>query len=171
MTPDKVVDVQALAGDPTDNVPGARGIGVKTAAQLINEYGSLDALLERGAEIKQPKRRETLTEKESVDLIRVSKQLVTLCADVPLECALDDLGWRTRREEAVGFPEGAGIHDDHTARGGIVRTSTPPRSSRRPISLGRGWRGRNGDALPESARSRATRRRRHRTGRRRPARQ
>src|SRR5579871_2290838 len=60
--PDKVVDVQSLAGDSTDNVPGVPGIGVKTAAQLIIEYGSLEALLERAGEIKQPKRREALTQ-------------------------------------------------------------------------------------------------------------
>ena len=67
----KVIDVQALAGDSTDNVPGAPGIGVKTAAQLIGEYGSLDALLERAGEIKQPKRRETLTNPENVERIRI----------------------------------------------------------------------------------------------------
>ena len=60
VTPDKVVDVQALAGDSTDNVPGVPGIGVKTAAQLINEYGDLETLLARAGEIKQPKRREAL---------------------------------------------------------------------------------------------------------------
>ena len=60
VAPEKVVDVQALAGDSTDNVPGAPGIGIKTAAQLINEYGSLETLLERTKEIKQPKRRESL---------------------------------------------------------------------------------------------------------------
>src|SRR5262245_30416931 len=60
VTPDKVIDVQALAGDSTDNVPGVPGIGVKTAAQLINEYGNLETLLERAGEIKQPKRREAL---------------------------------------------------------------------------------------------------------------
>ena len=60
--PDKVVDVQALAGDSTDNVPGVPGIGVKTAAELINEYGDLDTLLARAGEIKQPKRREKLIE-------------------------------------------------------------------------------------------------------------
>ena len=60
VTPDKVVDVQALAGDSTDNVPGVPGIGVKTAAQLINEYGNLETLLQRAGEIKQPKRRESL---------------------------------------------------------------------------------------------------------------
>ncbi len=81
VTPDKVVDVQALAGDSTDNVPGAPGIGVKTAAQLINEYGSLEALLERTKEIKQPKRRESL--ENNAELIRISKQLVTLRDDVP----------------------------------------------------------------------------------------
>ena len=90
--PDKVVDVQALAGDPTDNVPGAPGIGLKTAAQLIGEYGDLDALLARASEIKQPKRRETLTDPERVALIRTSKQLVTLVRDVPLAIPLDQLG-------------------------------------------------------------------------------
>ena len=81
VTPDKVVDVQALAGDSTDNVPGAPGIGVKTAAQLINEYGDLETLLKRTSEIKQPKRRESL--ENNADLIRISKQLVTLRDDVP----------------------------------------------------------------------------------------
>src|SRR5262249_62122369 len=60
VAPDKVVQVQALAGDSTDNVPGVRGIGVKTAAELIGEYGDLETLLKRAAEIKQNKRRETL---------------------------------------------------------------------------------------------------------------
>ncbi len=89
--PEKVVDVQALAGDSTDNVPGVRGIGLKTAAQLIHEYGDLDTLLARANEIKQPKRREILTDPDSVALIQVSKQLVTLVRDVPLEVPLDDL--------------------------------------------------------------------------------
>ncbi len=79
--PERVVDVQALAGDSVDNVPGAPGIGVKTAALLINEYGDLDTLLERAGEIKQPKRRETLTEK--ADQIRMSRELVTLDDQVP----------------------------------------------------------------------------------------
>ncbi len=90
--PEKVIDVQALAGDSTDNVPGARGIGLKTAAQLINEYGDLDTLLARAGEIKQPKRREILTDPESVALIKTSKQLVSLVCDVPVETPLDDLG-------------------------------------------------------------------------------
>jgi DNA polymerase I len=90
--PDRVVDVQALAGDSTDNVPGARGIGVKTAAQLINEYGDLDTLLAKADAIKQPKRRETLTDPESVKLIRLSRKLVELVRNVPVETKLADLG-------------------------------------------------------------------------------
>src|SRR4051812_6052453 len=81
VTPDKVVDVQALAGDSTDNVPGAPGIGIKTAAQLINEYGDLETLLKRAGEIKQPKRRESL--EQNAELIRISKQLVKLTDQVP----------------------------------------------------------------------------------------
>ncbi|QGM99506.1 DNA polymerase I [Methylocystis parvus] len=92
VTPDKVVDVQALAGDSTDNVPGAKGVGVKTAAQLINEYGDLDTLLEKAPGIKQPKRREALTDPEAVKLIRLSKKLVELVRDAPVETKLDDLG-------------------------------------------------------------------------------
>ena len=74
--PDKVIDVQSLAGDSVDNVPGAPGIGLKTAALLINEYGDLDTLLARADEIKQPKRREALI--ENADQIRLSRELVTL---------------------------------------------------------------------------------------------
>jgi DNA polymerase-1 len=87
--PDKVVDVQALCGDSTDNVPGVPGIGVKTAAELINAYGDLENLLAHAAEIKQPKRREALIEhaKEA----RLSKVLCRLDDDVPLPCPLADL--------------------------------------------------------------------------------
>jgi DNA polymerase I len=81
VTPDKVVDVQALAGDSVDNVPGVPGIGVKTAAQLINEYGDLETLLSRAAEIKQPKRREALI--ANAELARISRKLVLLRDDVP----------------------------------------------------------------------------------------
>jgi DNA polymerase-1 len=88
---DRVIDVQALAGDSTDNVPGAPGIGLKTAAQLITEYGDLETLLARAGEIKQPKRREALTDPEIVKLIRVSKQLVTLDRDVPVATPLEAL--------------------------------------------------------------------------------
>ena len=81
--PDKVVDVQALAGDSIDNVPGVPGIGLKTAAQLVNEFGSLQEVLNRAGEIKQNKRRETLLENKENALI--SLQLVTLKKDVPVE--------------------------------------------------------------------------------------
>jgi DNA polymerase-1 len=86
--PEKVVDIQALAGDSTDNVPGVPGIGVKTAAQLIEEYGDLDTLLERAGEIKQPKRRQNL--QEFADLARVSRELVTLKRDVPVTDSIAD---------------------------------------------------------------------------------
>jgi DNA polymerase I len=89
VTPDKVVDIQALAGDSTDNVPGVPGIGVKTAAELINAYGSLEALLERAGEIKQPKRRENLL--ANAELARISKKLVTLSCDVKLDTPLEGL--------------------------------------------------------------------------------
>ncbi|MEQ8442182.1 MAG: DNA polymerase I [Alphaproteobacteria bacterium] len=87
--PDRVVDVQALAGDSTDNVPGVPGIGVKTAAQLINEYGDLDTLLARAEEIKQPKRRESLI--EHAEMARISRQLVRLKDDVDVPIPLEEL--------------------------------------------------------------------------------
>jgi DNA polymerase-1 len=87
--PAKVVEVQALAGDSTDNVPGVPGIGVKTAAQLIVEYGDLETLLKRAGEIKQPKRREALI--ENAEKARISRQLVLLDDHVKLDVALDEL--------------------------------------------------------------------------------
>ncbi len=87
--PERVVDVQALAGDSTDNVPGVPGIGIKTAAQLINEYGSLEELLEHAGEIKQPKRREKLI--ENAENARISKKLVKLDDNAPVPVPLDDL--------------------------------------------------------------------------------
>lgn len=89
VTPDKVVDVQALAGDSVDNVPGVPGIGLKTAALLINEYGDLETLLARAGEIKQPKRRESLI--EHADKARISKKLVALDANVAPPLPIDDL--------------------------------------------------------------------------------
>jgi DNA polymerase-1 len=87
--PEKVVEVQALAGDSTDNVPGVPGIGIKTAAQLIVEYGDLEQLLFRATEIKQPKRREALI--ENAEKARISRKLVLLDDKVDLEVPLDDL--------------------------------------------------------------------------------
>jgi len=97
--PERVVDVQALAGDSVDNVPGAPGIGVKTAALLINEYGDLDALLERASEIKQPKRRQTLI--DNADQIRLSRRLVQLDENTPLDFTLDDLEVREPQPEKL----------------------------------------------------------------------
>ena len=87
--PERVIDVQALAGDSVDNVPGAPGIGIKTAALLINEYGDLETLLDRAEEIKQPKRRETLINHRAQ--IELSKKLVTLDDKTPLTFTIDDL--------------------------------------------------------------------------------
>ena len=100
--PERVVDVQALAGDSVDNVPGAPGIGVKTAALLINEFGTLEDLLDRAEEIKQPKRRQTLIEKR--EQIELSKRLVLLDANTPLDFTLDDLQLRDPDPEVLlGF--------------------------------------------------------------------
>jgi DNA polymerase I len=87
--PDKVVDVQALCGDSVDNVPGAPGIGIKTASALILEYGDLDTLLARAGEIKQDKRRQTLI--DFADQIRLSRELVRLDCDTPLPSPIEDL--------------------------------------------------------------------------------
>ena len=87
--PDKVIEVQALAGDSVDNVPGVPGIGVKTAAELINKYGDLDTLLDHAEEIKQPKRRQNLI--EYAELARLSLQLVTLKSDLEIEVPLNEL--------------------------------------------------------------------------------
>ncbi|TKA97032.1 DNA polymerase I [Cereibacter changlensis] len=89
VAPNRVIDVQALSGDSVDNVPGAPGIGIKTAALLIQEYGDLETLLERAGEIKQQKRRETLI--NHAEQIRISKRLVALDCDTPLSVTLDDL--------------------------------------------------------------------------------
>ena len=88
VTPDKVIEVQSLAGDSVDNIPGVPGIGIKTAALLINEFGDLETLLARASEIKQNKRRENLI--EFADQARVSHRLVTLKQDVPVEHELED---------------------------------------------------------------------------------
>lgn len=89
VAPNKVIDIQALAGDSVDNVPGVPGIGVKTAALLINKFGDLDTLLERASEIPQKGRREKLI--EFADLARVSRELVTLKRDMDLEIPLEEL--------------------------------------------------------------------------------
>jgi len=102
VAPDRVVDVQSLAGDSVDNVPGAPGIGIKTAALLIQEFGDLDTLLARAAEIPQPKRREALV--KNADLIRISRRLVALDTDMPLDLGLETLELRAPDAEVImGF--------------------------------------------------------------------
>lgn len=102
VAPNRVVDVQSLAGDSVDNVPGAPGIGLKTAALLIQEYGDLDTLLARAGEIKQPKRREALV--ENAEQIRISRRLVQLDGDMPLDVALDSLELKDPEPQTVmGF--------------------------------------------------------------------
>ncbi|AZB54142.1 DNA polymerase I [Cereibacter sphaeroides] len=100
--PERVVDVQALAGDSIDNVPGAPGIGIKTAALLIQEYGDLESLLARAGEIKQPKRRAAI--EENAEQIRISKRLVALDCDTPLTFSLEDLEVRLPvADDLLGF--------------------------------------------------------------------
>src|SRR3954452_10033654 len=99
--PDKVVEVQALCGDSTDNVPGVPGIGVKTAAELINAYGDLETLLAHADEIKQPKRRQSLLDNEPK--ARLSKELVKLDDEVPLPCPLSALRVKPYNPEKL-FP-------------------------------------------------------------------
>ena len=97
--PDKMVDLQALIGDSVDNVPGAPGIGPKTAAQLLDEYGDLDTLLANAGEIKQPKRRQTLI--DFADQIRLSRELVRLSCDAPAPEAIDDFAVRDPDPEVL----------------------------------------------------------------------
>ncbi len=97
--PEKVTDVQALAGDSSDNIPGVPGIGVKTAAELILHYGDLENLLAHAGEIKQPKRRENLL--AHADTARMCKKLVTLHDHVPIEVPVQDLAWKAPEPEKL----------------------------------------------------------------------
>jgi len=100
--PDRVIDVQSLAGDSTDNIPGAPGIGPKIAALLIDQYGDLDSLIARAGEIPQPKRRQSLV--DNADQIRLSRELVTLDRNMDLDFGLDDLEMKDPDPEALlGF--------------------------------------------------------------------
>lgn len=110
--PERVVDVQALAGDSTDNVPGVPGIGLKTAAELVNQFGSLEQVLARAEEIKQNKRRETLlANKENAE---ISLRLVTLKNDVPVEHNLEE--YHCRQPDINMLKEFADKHDFRTLK-------------------------------------------------------
>ncbi|TCS63675.1 DNA polymerase I [Varunaivibrio sulfuroxidans] len=97
--PDKVVDIQALAGDSSDNIPGVRGIGVKTAAQLIEQFGDLDGVLAGAESIPQPKRRQSLI--EQADMARLSRRLVTLRDDIPVDVDIDSFDVREPNAPAL----------------------------------------------------------------------
>ena len=121
--PERVIDVQALAGDSTDNVPGVPGIGVKTAAQLINDYGELDRLLDRAGEIRQPARRRNLT--EHAETARLSRTLVTLRRDAPLPLPLDALVRREPDRDALFAFLGANGFKSVAARIAVSENAGP----------------------------------------------
>jgi DNA polymerase I len=149
---DKVIDIQALAGDSTDNVPGAPGIGVKTAAQLIAEYGDLETLLARAGEIKQPKRREVLTNPDTVALIRLSKQLVTLIRDVALEVPLDALTLGAPdAKRLVAFLKALEFTTITRRVGEIYGVDAGQIEADAAFVGAGGWRGRNGEAAEPRA--------------------
>jgi len=134
VAPDKVVDVQALCGDPTDNVPGVPGIGVKTAAQLIGEYGDLDSLLARAGEIKQPKRRETLL--NNAELARISRELVRLKCDVPVTESLDSFAKRPfDRQVLADFLAAQGFKSIVARLGGSSVTPTAAPAVTAPVAV------------------------------------
>ena len=125
--PDKVVDVQALAGDSTDNVPGVPGIGVKTAALLIEEYGDLDTLLARASEIKQPKRRASLL--DEAELARVSRELVRLKDDVPIDTPLAAFAVKDPEPDAL-----LGFLNEHGFKSLLARVESRLRAHAAPGS-------------------------------------
>ena len=136
--PEKVVDVQSLCGDSVDNVPGAPGIGIKTAALLINEYGDLDTLLARAGEIKQDKRRQTLI--DFADQIRLSRQLVQLDCDTPLPSPIDDLKVAEPTAEVLAkFLEEMGLHTLGRrvagGGGGTTAAAAPSTPAPRPATV------------------------------------
>ena len=119
--PEKVIEVQSLIGDSTDNVPGVPGIGVKTAAQLIGEYGDLETLLKRAKEIKQDKRRQTLI--DNAEMARISKRLVTLDQNVRSTWRSTSSRCMSRITSTDRVPQGDGVqhHDASRRRGGRDR--------------------------------------------------
>ena len=123
--PEKVIDVQALAGDSTDNVPGVPGIGVKTAAELINQFGDLDTLLAQADTIKQPKRRENLV--NFAEQARISRQLVSLKDDVELPYSIEQLAQKPRDDDSlVSFLRAQGFNSLLLALGDAANNAPPP---------------------------------------------
>ena len=133
VTPDKVVDIQSLAGDSVDNVPGVPGIGVKTAALLINEYGDLDTLLERAGEIKQNKRRENLI--EFAEQARISRDLVRLDINVPVTMSIDEMvAHEPNSEKLIGFLRDQGFRSVVSRLGKDYALPTAAQVSSTPAS-------------------------------------
>jgi DNA polymerase-1 len=131
VTPDKVVDIQALAGDSIDNVPGVPGIGVKTAAELINTFGDLDALLDRAAEIKQPKRRDNLI--AHADMARLSRELVRLDDQAPLPMSLAETAHQSYEKNVLAeFLEAQNFNRLLTRIGATQTASSEPSA---PITI------------------------------------
>jgi DNA polymerase I len=146
VAPNRVVDVQSLAGDATDNVPGAPGIGIKTAAQLIGEYGDLDTLLARAGEIKQPKRRETLTDPAIVEKVRLSRKLVSLVDDVPVETPLAALTLPALDGKAlVAFLKALEFNTITKRVGDLTGIDISLVEPDQRLAGPGGWRGRNGE--------------------------
>ena len=146
--PEQVVDVQALCGDSVDNVPGVPGIGIKTAAELINTYGTLEALLERAPEIKQPKRRQSLI--DFAEQARISKTLVQLKNDVDVPIPLSDLCLRPSDPgKLIAFFQAQGFRQlvtrVQTRNPGAVATPSAAPVSAAPIALS------NGSPVPPAA--------------------
>ena len=134
VTPDKVVEVQALAGDSTDNVPGVPGIGIKTAAQLINEYGDLETLLANAEKIKQPKRREALI--ANAEMARISKRLVSLDADAPLPRPIEDMAAKPPGDHKLEtFLRAMGFRSILARMGKLGEGNEPPRRGAPPAAL------------------------------------
>ena len=126
--PDRVIDVQALAGDSVDNVPGVPGIGVKTAAELINQFGDLDTLLAQAETIKQPKRRENLI--QFAEQARISRQLVYIKDDVDVPLAIDGLVTpQAEEEKLMGFLAEQGFKSLIAALGGTMPAASPAMAS------------------------------------------
>ncbi len=129
VAPNKVAEVQALAGDATDNVPGVPGIGVKTAASLLAEYGDLETLLARAGEIKQPKRRELLL--THAEQARISLRLVTLDENAPLPCPIEELRAKPPEPARLGAFLAENNFRSLAARLGLGDGGTPQRA--RPV--------------------------------------
>ncbi|MEC7834998.1 MAG: DNA polymerase I, partial [Pseudomonadota bacterium] len=121
--PERVIDVQALAGDSSDNIPGAPGIGIKIAAELINTFGSLDELLENAEKIKQPKRRDSIL--QNIQEIKIFRQLVKLKNDVPIKNKINDFSF-----PGIDLPKLKSFLEKHSFNKIIQRIQSEPSNAK-----------------------------------------